>query len=953
MREIIKYMKWIVGMIIYLSSAFLCAAQHSELAFKRFTTDDGLSQITILALHQDENGFLWIATKNGLNVFDGYEFKHFFHDPWDSTTLSHNHIEAIEPGLDNQLWVGTNNGLCRLDLETETFKRYSISSDTDEDWQVVDVEMDQEGNVWVASRNGLFLKPQGKEKLLQISPDTVSGEYKDVFRVYTGRNGRVFMGGRDGLYMVQKVNSAYGLVEIPLEDEGVQASYIQSFHQTDDSTLWIGSLSRLWHYEIESGKIESFDHAYMDENDQKLSFDCKLILNGVDGNLWLNGYSGAFVFDPIKKQFVDRIHHETGNPFSLSDNSIHSALATKEGGLWIGTYSGGLNYYSPYLKSFELHKHAPQKRSSLNSNILNDFVEGPDGKIYIGSSRGGLNVWDVENDQYEHHITDLNIRHMLLDEEGILWMGTLFNGVVKYDTKNQTFFHYLNEKPEALEGMTLTTGAALIKDQKGDLWAANWNAFYHYDTERDTFERYAYEIGPTWKDRTIRSVLRIGNQLWMGSMDGIHVFDTETRRFVKWYRHDSKDRASLPNDVVTSMIQDDFGTIWVATYGGLSHFNPQSDTFTNYDIKDGLPSNMVLCLLIDEENKVWLSTSNGLAKFDPHTRSIKVFDESNNLQSSTFRAGACYACQSGEFLFGGINGFNKFDPLDLVEDTTSLKAVLTDLYLFNKKIEPGKNAVIKKKLQYLDTLVLQHDQNVLSIGFTAADFFDQGKTRFAYRMKGFDEKWNKVGNNRMATYTNLSPGYYMFEVLVANANLPYYEKSTNIILKIVPPFWATTWFRVLVAVLLVLLVISIHSFRVESLVKQGKKMDLLVKERTAIIDQQNQKLMEQNLTLQQAEEEVRTANELLQVANSNLEFQVAKRTEKLDRHMNQLKEYAFLNSHKVRSPLVRILGLVGLYKSGKLSQKELNEINKHIEESAYELDEITRKINEELDDPKT
>lgn len=947
-QQILRYS----GKIVALCILVLCHAHGADISFKRYSTDDGLSQISILALHEDAQGMLWIGTRHGLNVFDGYGFQTYYNNPWDSTSLIHNHINSIVAGKNHTLWIGTGEGLCRYSMEMGTFRQYQTPYTYDTPWRITNMYVDSNENLWVISNTGVFMMPNQSNKYIPIQlleNGTAVEDYSIQLALET-KDGHFWLAGHSGLFLFDGNFDAptFHFHEVKSGEKVLEE--VTAIYQDEPNRIWLGSLLELWCFDILNGSAQTIKNEY-GAGASKFTFNNRLSMGkGFDNTIWTTSYNGILIVDPDKMTYVDRIMHSPSNRLSLSDNSIHSLLISESGDRWVGTYSGGLNYYSPYQNAFKLYQHNPLRPTSLNSNIINAFEEGADGKLYIGTSRGGLNIYDGRTDRYEYDLTEFNIRDLFYDSKGTLWVSTLFNGLVRYDTRaKKPFFFRNSELADENNVADVDTGDIVFEDDEGRIWVGSWNAIYEYNRRTDSFDKYEFEVEHFWDDHGVRCIIQDGDDLWMMTATGVKVFNRTNKNFVRDYAHIPNDSTSLPSNNATYAIRDKENKLWLATYGGLSLFNKATNTFTNYSIEDGLPSNMVLCMLVDDHNKIWTSTSNGLAVYDQATGKFKVFDKSNNLQSNAFRDNACFACSDGEFLFGGINGFNKFNPLDIAEDYSTLEVVLTDLKLFNKKVMPGPETVLPRGLRYLDTLVLNYNQNVVTIGYSAADFFDPQKTQYSYIMEGFDAGWHEVGGNRTATYTNLSPGLYTFKVRAANANGEFVNKATSIVIEVVPPYWQTAWFRLTAVALLLLLIYVGHRIRVSSLVIQRKKLDRMVKERTAVIDSQNRTLEQQNANLLHAEEEVRTANEQLQKANDGLEAKVTKRTEKLNAQNQKIKEYAFLNAHKVRSPLVRILGLINLYDTGELSSEELQDVNTKIKESALELDQVTRKINEELD----
>lgn len=929
---------------------FALQASSQALEFKHYGPDQGLSQVSILALHQDENGFLWIGTRFGLNVFDGHNFKWFSHDPWDSTTLINSQVNQIITGADHTLWVGTDGGLCAFDQKLGVFRRVPTPTSYQGDWRILSLALDGEGYLWIGSNKGVSYIAPGT--LDVIVPDVNYGdaEQLDVIHVFCGSKGEVWVGGNSGLFRAKGLGLTLNLTRIDIADQEILLGPVRGIYMKDE-TLWISSTQFLWSYHLKSGDVGRYENVF-ESAGEAIAFENRSITDGIDQDIWVSSYQGIFVFDTKVKKYVDRIYNSPQRETDLSDNSIHAMLASPNGDRWVGTYSGGLNYYSPRQNSFKLFRRFAVVPNTINSNIINAFAEGPDGKLYIGTSRGGLNVYDPKTESYSYDLEEANIRSLKFDPYGMLWIGSLFDGLIRYDVStNQPYYYKDSEAPEGQQmNRAVNTNEICHIDQQGQLWVASWNNLYLYNRAEDSFEHYTYLIDDYWGDHTIKGILERGSELWLMAGDGIQVFDLQSKQFTKRYQHNPQAKNSLPSNKISGGVIDQNGDTWIASYGGLSKFNPEDESFQNFTTADGMPSNMALCILLDDDNKLWISTSNGLASLDTEEMNFKIFNKGDNLQGNAFREVACFEASNGDFLFGGTNGFNRFDPLKMTGDTTELKVILTDLLLYNKKVRPEPNSWFSRDLKYLDTLQLDYSQNSIAIGFTVIDFLDPRKNRYAYRLLGLDTDWVEVHDLRPASYNNLRPGSYFFEIKAANDNSKNFGPITRLYIEIVPPFWETVWFRCMMFFALIIFVWGIHRLRIRSLVKQKKLLDQGVKRRTKIIRKQKEQLEEQNQNLMQAEEEVRTANELLKNANEQLEKKVLERTQSLKAQNNRIKEYAFLNAHKVRSPLVRILGLIGLLKSGKLSPDEVSDMRDKIHHSAIELDEITRKINEELDD---
>lgn len=953
MKGQITYSEYLmIGMTIGFLLLVQCAMSQHDYHFKRYSTEDGLSQVSILDLKEDDQGFIWIATRNGLNVFDGFTYKSYFSDPWDSTTIINNTIYAILPDKFNNIWVGTDDGLCRYDRELGVFERYRHDHITEINWQINSLLIDSFNNLWITSNVGVYMLPYGDTKIRIVEYNTTDGEItsKSFNCAISDEIGNIWFGGVMGLFYYDKNDEKLVIKQRYDNQSSPNIDNVRAFELITNNDLWVGSYTLNWHVNLATDEVVVNRTVFEKESDIH-NIEVRKIIAFPDNKYLVSSYTGAYIYDPESREFLANIAHDPDDPMSLSDNSIHSMLISSQGDFWVGTYSGGLNHYSPGQNIFKVFRHAQSLNKSINSNVINGFNQDKDGKTYIATSRGGLNIYDPSTKSYNYMFDRVNIRQLTIDSKRQLWIGTFFDGLHKYDLELGGKVRYLdrNNREGNYPGNYATRHTTLI-DQNEDIWLAAWHSLYLYNPESDDFERFSFEELSVLDAHAIGHIFLVNDDIWLMTNNGIRVFDIDSKSYIKHYQFVPGDSSSLPNNYTTWGMVDEEGEIWIGTEGGLCLFNEKSESFNTMTKKDGLPSNMVVCIVADREKNIWVSTASGLAVLDPITRKIRSFDMTNNLQSMAFRKGACFACEDGNLLFGGVNGFNLVDPKNLVEEKTKPKVELTGFSLFNNSIVPGEKSVIKKHINFLDTVQLSYVDKVITIEYSAIDYSDPEKNNYLYKLDGFEENWNEVGNVRSATYTNLQPGSYTFRVKASNDSGEFSEEETRLVLIITPPFWMTLGFRVIVLVLVLMTVLMMHRYRVRGLVSQKKILDQRVLNRTRVIEDQKQDLENKNDSLLKAEEEVRTANEQLKVVNDNLELIVEARTQKVRLKNEKIKEVAFLNSHKVRAPLVRILGLINLFKSGELTLDESISINDKIYDSAIELEETTRHINEELND---
>ncbi|MEQ8473695.1 MAG: two-component regulator propeller domain-containing protein [Marinoscillum sp.] len=919
---------------------FGLSKDQADYRFKHFNTDHGLSQVTILSLYEDEQGYIWIGTGNGLNYFDGYDFHSFYGDPWNQNTLSSNYINVVTGDGKGTIWIGTSDGLTSYDQRKKIFTRFYPNEIADEQpWTVLSLLVDRDGNLWVSSGRGLYLLKAGSTELKKVGIIKESGEVLDDYFIGSVQtmDDNLWFGGTNGLLKLVDRNGQPALQRIEIKKGADSLGSVNALFQDRSDELWISGSTHVWRLKLSDLTTDVIENVYPIHSISTIFETREGFIRPDEDHLWVATYHGPMIIDTKTYQYTGRLEHDPDNPLSLSDNSIHSMLVTSRGDVWLGSYSSGLNYYSRHQNVFEVFRNSPINVNSLNSDIINCFLEGSDSILFVGTSRGGLNIWDRRKSIFTYEQESLNVRHLLLDGDD-LWIGSYFDGLIKKSLKSGQYTFYKNN--ETIDFVVSRYSTML--DDDGNLWAAAWNSIYKYQRATDTFERFEIPVKTPNGFRIIWQLLQYGEDLWIISNSGIHVFNLPSYSFVKHYAYDAENKNSLPTNDLDWGIKDRKGRIWIASKVGLSYFEPETETFHTLTPADGLPSNMVVCLLADDDNNIWVSTAKGLAVLDQESMTFRSFSKSNNLQSMTFRSGSCYACQDGSLLFGGSNGFNRIDPKHLPSDPNPPNLIINDLAIFNKSIQPGAGSLIQQDIRYLDTLRIPFDQNVFTLTFSAIDFLDPEKSEYAYMMEPFEKEWNEVGNKRTATYTNLKPGTYTFKVKASNGDGIWAGQPKQLTVIVVPPFWLTVWFRLLMVLLFLGLIYLVYYIRMRQHRFNHYRLKQMVHERTRELSEANKSLEEKNHEIHKQSEELQAQRDSLEETLLNLQ-----------KTQSQLIESAKMASigtltaglaHELNNPLNYIGGMTGPIR------KDLKEIKERmIPENRNALNEVFDEMESLLD----
>lgn len=804
----------------------------------------GLSQSVVLDIAQDDQGFLWLATQDGLNRFDGYEFKVYKDDPADPQSLLGNFIASVTKAPTGELWTGAGDGgLNRYDPRTGQFTAYTHNPDDpnslSED-SISGVDVDHQGLVWVATNNrGLNrLDPTTGvwTRYLSSSTDPASLSANTLTSVLVAADDAVWVGATGG--GLNRLDPASGSITRYRHDPADPASLsdvtVTCLFQDRQGTLWagtfLGGLNQL------DPATNAFVHYQNDPADPM-----SLAHNGVTavfedsrGRLWVGTQGGGLnLLDRATGRFT-RYQHDPGDPSSLSVDAVQSIFEDSAGILWLGLFGAGADFFDPAKNKFLLVQADPDPAAdSLSSNAVWGILQDDRDHLWVGTNGGGLNRFDPATGAWQRYYNDPNdpaslssdiVYTIYQDRQGTLWQGTP-QGLNRFDRAAETF---------TLFPMPVVN--ALYEDRQGNFWVGTAQGLA-------LFDRVTGSAGPLCQNDPHDPASLSANfvtviyedlqdNLWIGTLNGgLNRLDRATGRFERFLK-DQRDPSTLSSNVVLSIHQAADGVLWIGTIGGLNRFVPESRTFVAYRERDGLPNDFVYGILEDDAGGLWLSTNKGLARFDPHSLTVKTYDRADGLQGGEFNQWAYFKNREGVMFFGGINGLNVFHP-GLVQDNPFIPpVVLTGFRLFNQPVAVGPNSPLRQPVEATEALRLAYTDDFFEFTYAALHFSAPGEIQYAHQLEGFDKDWNLVGNRRFATYTNVPPGDYVFRVKATNSDGVWNERGVALAIAIPPPFWQTAWFRLLAAAGLIGGVAGAFRLRIRAIERQRRRLEGQVAERT-------------------------------------------------------------------------------------------------------------------------
>ncbi len=792
--------RWLLGATLLLTP-LLSAADSRSMRFEHLSRADGLSQAFVYAIEQDAKGFMWFGTQEGLNRWDGYTFTVFAHDPADPGSISDESIRTLLVSSDGTLWVGTDaGGLSRYDAASETFTNF-MHDPADEnslaDNRVRVLFEDSEGALWIGTDgSGLDRFDAATGSFVHYPADPADGTTLaggSVWGMAESVDGSLWIATDTGLSRLDRDSGRFTSYRhdandpYSLSDDRLRALFIDR-----QGNLWIGTeAGGLNRYDRGSDRFERFRHAADDPS--SLSHDrVTTIFEDNAGVLWVGTLGGLNAWNPVSRSF-DRYVADPGNPYSLSHDTIMSLFQDRAGVLWIGSYDG-LCRWNPATRAMLHFRHEAGDEYSLSENTVTTFAEDPTGRIWVGTFGGGISVLDRPSGRFSvlrHDPADSATlsgdRVMALHvSRGAAWAGMRAAGLNRIDLESGEIVRFRHD-PEDPDSLSADGVTYVLEGRNGDLWVATFGGGLNLlDRATGTFRHFRHDpeqADSLSNDRVLVLFEDSAGVLWAGTYGGgLNRYDPASGTFARFTAADG-----LAGDEIYMLQEDVRGDLWIGVKGlGLNRWPRDARergeaSFDHLTEIDGLPSSTVYSGQWDSAGHLWLSSARGLSRLDVDTLEFRNYDTSHGLQGYEFNLAAGYRAANGELFFGGMNGFNAFQPGSLNGNQTPPPVVISSVLTFNEPLD----LVIDN-----DTSIeLTHDQDVVGFEFAALDFAAPGKNRFMYRLDGVDEEWIDAGTRRYASYNNLAHGDYTFRVRAANYNGIWSEADATLGLTITPAWW--------------------------------------------------------------------------------------------------------------------------------------------------------------------
>ncbi len=862
-----KTIRYII-LFFLLAIGFYSNCQRENLKFEHLDINSGLSQSNVLCILQDSRGFIWFGTQDGLNKYDGYNITIYKKDSKKAGSLSDNNINDIIEDKNGDLWIATGVGLNRYDRQKDEFThfKYDPSNTNGISGNFLGKLLnDIDGKIWISTESGIDVFDPKKNQFTYYrnnKNDEHSLSDNAVTYMIEDSQHNIWIGTTNGGLNLfdRKKNTFTRFQHIDRDTTSISSNNVWTILEDSKHNIWVGTLGEgLNLLNRNTGKFSVFKK---NKTGNTICDDVIFsIVEDNEGILWIGSENeGISKLNPNTGIFQNYLHNDFDNS-SLSSSSINRIYKDQKGNMWIGTYNAGINFIDHDISKFTHYRHNASGNCLSNNNVLSIYEDEKD-NLWIGTDGGGVNMFDSKTGkftQYQHEegnkntICGNNVLSITEDNNDNIWIGTWGAGITVFNKKKNSYKQYKND-PKDPYSLVGNNAWVILKDRGNNIWVGvQGKGLCLYDREKDRFIRYTYENDNLNSNNILSLFEDHSGMLWMGTNgNGLKQFDRKTQKITQFEHSDQKN--SLSDNIVNTIFEDEAGNLWIGTNEGLNCLNRKNNIFTIYTTKDGLRNDVIFGILEDSKKNLWVSTNKGISQFNPASKKFRNFGISDGLQSNEFKQSYCES-RSGLMYFGGINGFNEFNPDSMKETKFDPPLVLTDFRIFNKEVPIAINekdpSPLKKNITETKDIILSYKSSVISFEFASLNYIPNEKKLYAYMLEGFDKNWSELRTKHTTTYTNLDPGKYVFKVRGLNNDGEWSSNTIAVKLTITPPFWQTWWFRLIVFFIVISSAIAFFRWRINSIENQKAKLQKQVHEQTLQLAQANKDLERKNIELEQ------------------------------------------------------------------------------------------------------
>ncbi|OQP57749.1 hypothetical protein A3860_08975 [Niastella vici] len=861
--------------------------------------EQGLSNNSVRCIFQDQKGFVWFGTYDGLNRYDAYNFKVFRNNFNNPLSLPNNFINAIDEDNIGNIWVGTRQGVAVYHSLANSFTPVYYKTGKGPLVKLTnvirDLESDGDGNMFIGTIDaGVYFCAAGDSVCVRVPMDgEAAGQVLDIASIKKGTDKTIWVFVRaKGLYRFDAAAKKLRLVNASITNA--------SCLEVKGDLIWVGSSRGMHRYSI---KQNTYDK-YYDEQNGLHQNDVIALTCDRNNKLWVSTNAGITILDIANDQSMQYLEADKQR-YSLSSNAITSVLEDRDGRMWIGCLRGGINIIDNRKKLFGKVDVDPLAANTLLSNYIFAFYEGSDGKLWVGTDGNGLSIWDRKTNTFRNYRHDPADAHSLSndyitaitsDPENKVWVATYRGGMNRYNSAANNFehFRFVQVAPfrEFVNGLTYT----MFQDKQNRLWTGTLQyGLFVLNRATNTFELFDDKL----KDLLLITQDREGT-LWAGSLSNLIAIDPVKKQH----------RFFNIGKPVRSLQEDKAGNFWVGTEGGgLLLFDRKTGKIVKrYTTDEGLCSNSILNILEDRQGNLWISTFNGLSKFNGKDQQFTNYYQNDGLQSNQFNYNAALALRSGELVFGGIKGFNIFQPADIIEYRNTRPILFTDIKINNTPIEQENSVIEKSTGNSIEVIKVPFNKAILSFEFASLDYSAPDKMQYAYFLEGWDRGWNYANNSRTAVYTHLSEGNYTLRVKSTSTPGKWDGKELLLQIIVLPPWYRSVWAYLMYVLMAGAIIYVYNRYRI-------KQTRLAYEVKIARLNAETEKA-------ERAKEKAELEKERAEREREHVEREAERMLNEKEREINEKKiSYFTTIAHEFRTPLTLIINpLKDLFKKRQEEQ---------------------------------
>lgn len=774
--------KLTIRLILFLLCMVRISVQGQSIAFHHLTTDDGLSQFTVNSLYTDENGTLWIGTREGLNRYNGEDIQAYKLRKNDPNSLFCNTILRLTGNGKGKLYLLCTEGVAEFNLTTQKFKTLiqgSISS--------------------IYYDNSLFISK--KNEIYRYNEKTgnfdfcyrLAGENLEIFCMHMDR-GRFWLGTTsNGVYCLETATQKL--------THPIQQGNITSIYQDSEGELWIGSWENGLFRVARNGTVTNFMQNTQNAHSISSNF-VRACQEDNAGNIWIGTFNGLNRYNKHNGLFQNLTASNTQLSDGLTNTSIWCIVKDHQGTLWMGTYFGGVNYFNPEYEIYTRYSASPIERTGLSNPVVGRITEDKNGNLWIGTEGGGLNFLNRRTHEFKwfrpgrgsSSISHNNIKALYYDPaKEVIWIGTHLGGLNRLDIRSGRFTHYRmkGNNPETLPSDIVRD----IAPYGEHLIVATQNGICLFDPGSGKCRQLFQDSKEGRRIKMVADVeFDVNGTLWIAATgEGVFSYRFDTKRLTN-YRHDAANPRSISNNNVNNIMQDSRGNLWFSTSGsGLDLYHPASNDFENFDQqKNGLSSD---CVYETQESrtsgKLLLITNEGFSTFDQQTKEFKNFSTENGFPLTAANENALYITRDGEIFLGSTRGMISFHETAMNFTPKPYKIILSRLIVNGKEVQVGdKTGILSRALFATSEITLHAGQSMFSIEFATSNYVAANKDDILYKMEGFSNGWNSARGLHTITYTNLNAGTYHLLIKAAGKDENLCP-PVRLTIRVLPPYYRT------------------------------------------------------------------------------------------------------------------------------------------------------------------